>query len=482
MLIDRVLRKRYKIVGLLGSGGFGDTYLAEDLDLPNKPKCVVKHFKPKTSNATVLPIARRLFENEAEVLYRLGNLSNQIPKLFAHFEENGEFYLVQEFIDGHDLSKEIIPDQQWSEIEIVKLLQEILEVLVVVHQQNIIHRDIKPQNLMRRQEDGKIMLIDFGAVKEIKGLAENTQGQVTSTIIIGSNGYMPSEQASSKPRLCSDIFAVGMIGIQALTGKIPQELPEDPNGEVIWQNLTNVSQRLADVLTTMVRYNFSQRYQSAAEALQAINLTIAYPVKPQPTNWWKFPFHGKVLVGTGIGAGVLAMLVVGSFTQVPSKMSENPAKPPADLPTQMTETPIRLTCTAVKSSSPLTKKPDKQFGDGTKYYGSLNKNKQLDGKGVMVFKNGSRYDGEFKNDKRNGCGIYSYPPNISSYDYYVGQFVNDRFDGIGKIRWKDGSEYTGTFKEGRCEGQGTFKFANGSSKAGVWEKGELRGSNLSCNR
>lgn len=156
---DTILRNRYRIVQFLGSGSFGDTYIAEDIDLPGHPKCVVKQLKPKTSEPEVLQVARRLFESEAEILYRLGHLSNQIPKLFAHFEENGEFYLVQEFIDGYDLSAEIIPGSQWSEAEVIKLLQEILQVLTIVHQENIIHRDIKPQNLMRRR-DGKIVLID----------------------------------------------------------------------------------------------------------------------------------------------------------------------------------------------------------------------------------------------------------------------------------------------------------------------------------
>ncbi len=282
MLVGSILRYHYKIIKKLGSGGFGDTYLAEDIDLPDKLQCVVKHLKPQSNSPAVLQLAKKLFNREAEFLYRLGRLSEQIPKLLAHFEENGEFYLVQEFVDGYDLTKEIIPGQQLSETRVVQILREILEVLTFVHQQNVIHRDIKPQNIMRRR-DGKIILIDFGAVKEIQGMTI-TQGQVTSTVSIGTAGYMPSEQALGKPRLCSDIYAVGMIGIQALTGILPHKLPQDADtGEVVWQDKANVSNKLGDTLTNMVRYKFNERYRDAAEALQALTPTTYNPPTPQPT-------------------------------------------------------------------------------------------------------------------------------------------------------------------------------------------------------
>lgn len=280
MHIGTVLRNRYKTLKLLGSGGFGDTYLAVDIDLPDNPKCVVKHLKAQKSNPTVLQIAKRLFDQEAKVLYRLSKGHSQIPQLFAHFEEQNEFYLVQEYIDGYDLTKEIKSRKQMSEAAVAKLLREILEVLAFVHEQNVIHRDIKLRNIMRRRHDGKIVLIDFGAVKEIKGLATTYDGEVNSTLVIGTPGYMPSEQANGKPRLCSDVYAVGMIGIQALTGKPPRGLPLDPSsGEVMWQQEVNVSPKLAQVLTNMVRCNFTQRYQTAGEALEA--LVSPMPAPPQ---------------------------------------------------------------------------------------------------------------------------------------------------------------------------------------------------------
>ncbi len=275
-MLGRTLRNHYQIIKFLGQGAFGDTYLAKDLDLPGHPQCVVKHFKPKDSNPDILPIAKRLFDSEAETLYKLGRLHDQIPSLWAHFEEHGEFYLVQDFIAGQDLTKELTPGKKFSESYTITLLCDILEILAIVHQQNVIHRDIKPANIMRRQ-DGKIVLIDFGAVKQVSTIVVNVDGQSSSTIAIGSSGYMPSEQANRRPKLASDIHAVGMIGIQALTGQPPFKLPEDLNtGEIIWRERATVSTYLANILDKMVRDHFSQRYQNAGEALQAI-LSLSRP-------------------------------------------------------------------------------------------------------------------------------------------------------------------------------------------------------------
>ncbi len=299
MLVGKTLRNRYRILQVLESGGFGDTYLAQDIDLPGHPTCVVKHLKPKDTSPEVLPIAKNLFEREAEYLYKLGSAHSQIPKLYAHFEENNEFFLVQEFIDGHSLTEEIIVGRKLSESATIELLLEILEVLSFVHQHNVIHRDIKLANLMRRQQDGKIVLIDFGAVKDISVLGTDHQGNTNVTVSIGSPGYMPSEQARGKPRLSSDVYAVGMIGIQALTGIAPDSLQEDANtGEILWRDRVEVSNTFAEVLQNMVFYHFSQRYKSAIEALQAIqslsttninNFANVHSINTAPTAAANYP-------------------------------------------------------------------------------------------------------------------------------------------------------------------------------------------------
>ncbi|HEY9903009.1 MAG TPA: bifunctional serine/threonine-protein kinase/formylglycine-generating enzyme family protein [Candidatus Sericytochromatia bacterium] len=299
-MLGNTLASRYKIVKHLGAGGFGQTFLAQDTQLPGKPLCVVKQLKPQSNDPYTLQVARRLFDTEAKILYKLGDY-DQIPRLLAHFEENREFYLVQQFIEGEELSQEMTRGQRWSEVQVIALLQDILKTLAFVHQENVIHRDLKPANLIRRRMDGKIVLIDFGAVKEIIPKSTNSVGQSGFTVGIGTLGYMPSEQANGKPKLSSDVYAVGVIAIQALTGLDPGrgQLPEDSKtGEIIWRNYAQVNPKLANVLDKMVRHDFRQRYPSAAEALQAL---------PQQQPIWTRRKFIKV-AGVG-GVGLVGAIV-----------------------------------------------------------------------------------------------------------------------------------------------------------------------------
>jgi serine/threonine protein kinase, bacterial len=277
-MIGKLLDHRYQVIRVLAMGGFGETYIAQDTRRPGNPICVVKHLKPGT-DPRVFDTAKRLFNSEAETLEKLGN-HDQIPRLLAYFDENQEFYLVQEYIEGHTLAEEVIPGKRWSESQVVQLLQEVLEILEFVHRQGVIHRDIKPDNIIRRASDNKLVLVDFGAVKQLRTQLVTVGGQPSATVVIGTPGYMPTEQGQGKPRPNSDIYSLGIIAIQALTGLQPTELQEDPEtGEIIWRHSATVSHQLAAVLSKMVRYHFKDRYQNATEALQACKDAI----NPVPT-------------------------------------------------------------------------------------------------------------------------------------------------------------------------------------------------------
>jgi serine/threonine protein kinase, bacterial len=269
-MIGQLLAGHYRVLQVLGAGGFGQTYITEDLHLPGNPKCVLKHLKPASADRSLLELARKLFEKEAIVMQKLGN-HDRIPRLLAYFEEQQEFYLVQEYIPGHPLSAELTEGKRWREEQVVELLQEILEILTFIHAQGVIHRDIKPDNIMRREIDRRLILIDFGAIKQVRN-QQMLHGQQTMTVAIGTPGYMPIEQASGAPRASSDIYALGKIGIQALTGVNPWDLTEDEHtGELKWEHLTAANPQLIAILQRMTRYHFKDRYLTAEEALQTVN-------------------------------------------------------------------------------------------------------------------------------------------------------------------------------------------------------------------
>ena len=303
------LGSRYKIIKSLSKGGFGTTYLAEDTQFPNNLQCVVKklHSAVDNKNLEFLTIARRLFDMEAQALAKLGK-HDRIPQLLAYFEEDKEFYLVQEYVEGKTLTHELTAGQPWSEAKTVNFLQDMLEVVDFVHQNEVIHRDIKPDNLIRRSSDNKIVLVDFGTVKEV--IQAQTEA-IALTVSVGTKGYMPTEQARGRPRYSSDIYAVGMIAVQSLTGIHPLQLPEDANGELLWQDKASCDRELAKLISKMIRYHFKDRYQSASEILNILNPPAIAPTanldrnktSKQHSSWLKptaIALTGLLLVGGSI--------------------------------------------------------------------------------------------------------------------------------------------------------------------------------------
>ncbi len=265
-LIPGLLAGRYKVITQLGHGGFGRTYLAEDTQMPLNPICVVKQLLPSRSDAKFLQLARRLFQREAATLAQVGQ-HDRIPRLLAYFEENKAFFLVQEYVKGQSLQDELLQTPVFEPNYVKQLLQEILAILVYVHGLNVVHRDIKPGNILRRDSDQQLVLIDFGAVRHIQpeDLANLDQ---KFTIAIGTRGYAPSEQMAGRPTFASDIYALGVVAIEALSGVSPADLQHNPtNGELIWQSQAPISPQFRAVLEKMVRYNFRQRYASAQDVL-----------------------------------------------------------------------------------------------------------------------------------------------------------------------------------------------------------------------
>jgi serine/threonine protein kinase, bacterial len=272
-----LLHDRYRVLHALGQGGFGATYLARDEVLPGQPNCVIKQLRPNATAPQVMQMARELFQREADTLGRIGN-HPQIPRLLDYFEANQEFYLVQEYVSGSTLQQEVKrlgPGVGFTEHAVKHFLSEILPVLIYIHTNGVIHRDIKPANLIRRSHDQKLVLIDFGAVKNnvssiSTAVSENT---AFTSYAIGTPGFAPPEQMAMRPVYASDIYALGVTCVYLLTGKAPKDLTYDPqSGELAWQQHVQVSPYFAQVLRKMLDVSVRHRYQTADELFRALDL------------------------------------------------------------------------------------------------------------------------------------------------------------------------------------------------------------------
>ena len=282
-----LINNLYRSLHSLGEGGFGKTFLAEDTHKPSRARCVIKQLKPVVSRSEVFAIIQQRFGREAAVLESLGSSHSQIPDLYAYFEEHSHFYLVQEWMEGSPLSE--VSRIPWSEQQIHRLLVDTLEVLVHVHNQNIIHRDIKPDNIILRRKDQRPCLIDFGAVKEVMStvLDENNHHQ-KSSLAIGTPGFMAPEQAIGRPTFASDLYSLGMSALYLLTGHSPLEFQTDQTtGEVLWhQYAPHIPAHLRDVIDRAIQPYGQARFMNAADMLEVLqrNQASALTFPKEPNN------------------------------------------------------------------------------------------------------------------------------------------------------------------------------------------------------
>ena len=269
-----LLRDRYHLVKGLGKGGFGATFLAADISLPGNPLCVIKQLRPNTDNPQFLSMARQLFEREAKTLGKIGN-HPQIPRLLDYFENRQQFYLVQEFVKGNTLQQEVKKKGVFNETQAKQVLKEILIILKDIHAQKVIHRDIKPANIIRRELDQKLVLIDFGVVKnQVNTVAAGNSEQTALTAFaVGTPGFAPPEQLAMRPVYSSDIYALGITCMYLMTGKAPKNMECDPiTGEIDWFKNLRVSDHFTEMLTTMLEVSVKNRYKTADEALGVLDL------------------------------------------------------------------------------------------------------------------------------------------------------------------------------------------------------------------
>ncbi|MEM8503313.1 MAG: serine/threonine-protein kinase [Cyanobacteria bacterium P01_D01_bin.1] len=268
------IRDRYRVLGALGRGGFGATFLARDQLLPGCPPCVIKQLRPTTDVPNLLDMARDLFQREANILGKIGN-HPQLPRLLDYFEMANEFYLVQEYVSGSTLQKEVKRYGPFTEVSVKQFLKEILPVIQYIHSHQIIHRDIKPANLIRREQDQQLVMIDFGAVKDkvSQPKVDPSDQTALTAYAIGTPGYAPPEQMAMRPVYASDLYAIGVTSIYLLTGVSPKDLPYNPqSGELRWQERVSVSSHFAKVLTKLLDISVHNRYQMAEDVMRDLDI------------------------------------------------------------------------------------------------------------------------------------------------------------------------------------------------------------------
>ncbi|MEB3267155.1 MAG: serine/threonine-protein kinase [Leptolyngbya sp.] len=265
----KLMRGRYRPIKLIGRGGFGRTYLAEDWDRLNAP-CVIKQFAPQATGTKAFDKAIQLFNQEAVRLHELGE-HVQIPALLAYFEHEQYLYLVQQFIDGKTLIQEMVQNGPMDEAGIRTLLNELLPVLDFIHRHGVVHRDMTPTNVIRRESDRRLFIIDFGIAKQFGDALLLEPGTR-----IGTEGYAPIEQLrSGQAYPCSDLYSLGATCLHMLTGRKPERLYDPLEGAWRWreylaQQNASVSEELGQVLDRMVKDAVSERFQTAAEVLEAL--------------------------------------------------------------------------------------------------------------------------------------------------------------------------------------------------------------------
>jgi serine/threonine protein kinase len=276
-----LLRERYAPQSILGQGGFGRTFLAIDEDKPSKPFCVIKQFLPQAQGTDSIEKASQLFAQEAERLEELGQ-HPQIPELIAYFTADNRQYLVQEFVQGETLEAELNKNGVFAEKQIRELLIEILEILQFVHSKQVIHRDITPENIIRRSSDNKLFLVDFGAAKVVEQKQRIVTGKMS-----GCTGYCAPEQSMGTPKFISDLYGLGVTCLHLLTDMSPFDLYNPINGEWVWRDYLKgnvVSDELGKILSRLASPLVKQRYQSVAEVLNVLNPVLSYTPPPKNPN------------------------------------------------------------------------------------------------------------------------------------------------------------------------------------------------------
>jgi eukaryotic-like serine/threonine-protein kinase len=303
-MLGTTLHSHYKIQKVLGISKFGTTYLATDIDLIDSPSFIVKKVQYGDGDLILPPLADKLFKTRSSIAYQVGQ-HPQIPSLIAKFEENGNRYLVRQYIEGEILVQELASGFIWSQTQVFDFLMDLIGILCFIHSFKYIHRDINPYNIIRSDSDGRFNLIGFGYVKDLGSSWQNLPNDDTQSF--NGSSYVPYEQEQGSPQFNSDIYAVGAIAIEALIGRFPVE--RDPETyEFKWQEGVNIDRKLIEIIDKMVRSDYRNRYQSALEVLQDLqSFALTQIPASRPNNFKYYAIVGAAAFTLLIGVGAVKL-------------------------------------------------------------------------------------------------------------------------------------------------------------------------------
>ena len=254
-----ILDRRYQIIQKLGRE-VGKTYLAKDLQVDGDARCVVEQLSPNYDSEKNWQIIKQHLLNEIVILERLGD-HPQIPQFYGYFIEERQFYLVREYIDGDNLEQQV-ERKIFDEASTIYLIQDTLRILDFLHKTNVVHRNVRPAHLIKRKRDNTFILINFGAMEEIESTKIDLEGKLIRDRLVPNWFYSAPEQKAGDYNFSSDLYALALTAIYALTGRSPQEL-----SSYSWQEQCQISTRLKAILTRMMAPTVEQRYSSALEVL-----------------------------------------------------------------------------------------------------------------------------------------------------------------------------------------------------------------------
>ncbi|NEP56647.1 MAG: protein kinase [Symploca sp. SIO2G7] len=260
--IQRIIRQ-YHVLRTLGQGGMGTTYLAWDKAKSVKGCPSLLVLKEMNADMAQIAKARELFEREAHTLKALNYPG--IPQYYDFFVESGKKYLAMEVIHGQDLEQRVLATGSINLQQAIEWMIQTCDILDYIHscEPPLIHRDIKPANLMVRHRDNKIVVLDFGAVKEI-GTAPGTR--------IGAEGYSAPEQDRGQPVTQSDLYAIGPTLIFLLTGHVPLKYYRRMGSSYGFDvtGVPTITSELREVIERVCKPKASDRYQTAKELSNAL--------------------------------------------------------------------------------------------------------------------------------------------------------------------------------------------------------------------